>query len=199
MKENQENLKINPETGISSPEKKIDKSETSIEKIEKKIDNHETSVELSPKDIESNTEKARTEALENAKSGETKTDEKEKPEKKSTSQRRGTINKKQREKSYKQTINHIQNELPSTSRAFSKVIHNKVVEKTSDFIGDTVARPNAILAGAFVAFVLTLLTYTVAKTIGYALSGFETIAAFILGWVIGIVYDYFRVLFSGGK
>ena len=91
----------------------------------------------------------------------------------------------------------VQAELTPASRTFSKVIHNKAVEKTSDVVGSTLARPNAILAGAVVAFIATLGVYLIAKNVGYTLSGFETIAAFIVGWVIGIVFDYLRVLVTG--
>jgi len=195
MSENQENLKLNPERSINNPENRIEHQPNTVEN---KIDKKESSVELSHNDIESNTEKARIEALENAKSTEIKNvDEKEKIEKRSSSNKRGPINKKQREKSFKQTMNLVQNELPPNSRKFSKIIHNKTIEKTSDIVGSTVARPNAILAGAFTAFIFTLITYIVAKTIGYKLSGFETIAAFIIGWIIGLLYDYFRILFTG--
>ncbi|HRN90324.1 MAG TPA: hypothetical protein PK543_01410, partial [Candidatus Saccharibacteria bacterium] len=76
---------------------------------------------------------------------------------------------------------------------------NKTVEKVSDVVGSTVARPNAVLSGAVSAFILTLAVYIVAKTIGYRLSGFETIAAFIVGWTIGILYDYLRILITGKK
>ena len=92
---------------------------------------------------------------------------------------------------------HVQSELPPTQRAFSKLIHSPVVEKTSEFVGGTVARPNAILSGAVVAFFLVLAVYLVAKHYGYLLSGFETIGAFIVGWVIGVLYDYVRALATG--
>jgi hypothetical protein len=93
----------------------------------------------------------------------------------------------------------VQRELSPGSRAFSKVIHNPIVEKTSEVVGGTVARPNAVLAGAISAFILTLAVYVIARTIGYTLSGFETIAAFIIGWVIGIIYDYLRLIITGKK
>ena len=196
MSNNQENLRIDHEKSVNSPEKNIEQQPNIYEKPETKIDKPEATIELPPEAIESKTEKARIEALEIAKSNENKNNHEKKVEKQSSSHKRSSISKKQRENSYKQTMNHIQNVLPPNSRVFSKIIHNKVIEKTSDIVGNTIARPNAILAGAFVAFILTLLTYTVAKTIGYALSGFETIAAFIIGWIIGIIYDYFRVLFT---
>ena len=139
-----------------------------IDKKERLVETPETSVELSPRDIEARAEKARLEALETAVSVESKSVEKE--TNKSPTTRRGQINKKQREKSFKQTMVQVQKELPASNRVFSKVIHNNIVEKTSDVIGNTVARPNAVFAGAFVAFILTILTYTVAKTMGYPLS-----------------------------
>ena len=163
---------------------------------EKLVETPETTVELSPRDIEARAEKARLEALETAASIESKNIEKE--QKKSPTGR-GSINKRQKEKSFKQTMNQVQKELPPSKRVFSKIIHNNYNEKTSDIIGSTVARPNALFAGAFVAFILTILTYTVAKTMGYALSGFETIGAFIVGWMVGISYDYLKVLITGKK
>ena len=112
---------------------------------------------------------------------------------------RGRINKKQLDESYKKTINQIQKELTPSSRILSKIIHNKIVEKTSDLIGNTIARPNAILSGAFTAFILTLALYVMARTIGYPLSGSEAIISFIIGWVIGLVFDYSKVVITGKK
>lgn len=190
MVSNQEQLK-------NDQENNIEKQMPNVEQNEKLPKNPEASAELSPRDIEARAEKARIEALETAISVES--GDKEKAEKNPSPSRRGPIGKKQRDKSYTQTMHQVQSELPVSSRIFSKVIHNKFIETTSDVLGNTVMRPNAILAGAFMAFILTLLIYTVAKTIGYALSGFETIAAFIVGWLIGITYDYLRVLFTGKK
>ena len=85
------------------------------------------------------------------------------------------------------------------SRTFSRIIHNKTVEKVSDAAGNTIARPNAILSGAVLAFVLTLSVYLIAKNLGYPLSGFETIGAFAVGWVLGITYDFLKVMVTGRK
>lgn len=188
-----------PEQSPNNQESGIEIRQPSAEQIEKLNNKPESSVELSPRDIEANAEKARVEALETAVSVESGGKEKEKPDKNSTPIRRGSIGKKERDNSFLQTMDTVQQELPVSNRIFSKIIHNKVIEKTSDILGNTIARPNSVLAGAIVAFILTLLTYTVAKTIGYRLSGFETIGAFIIGWIIGVLYDYFRVLFTGKK
>lgn len=189
----------NPEQIQNNQENDVESLKSAGERLEKLISSVENTAELSPKSAETQTEKARVEALETAISVEAGGKEKKKAKAHSAPGRRGTINKKQRNESYVRTMKKVQNELPMGSRLFSKIIHNKVIEKTSDIIGSTIARPNAMLFGAFAAFVLTLLTYTVAKKIGYALSGFETITAFIIGWVLGIVYDYLQALITGKK
>ncbi len=107
------------------------------------------------------------------------------------------LSKKKLDDSYDKAMKQVQSEIPATSRTFSKFIHNKYIEKASNFISRTIARPNAILAGSVFAFILPLFVYVVAKNIGYDLSGFETIGAFILGWIVGIVYDYLKALFTG--
>jgi hypothetical protein len=101
--------------------------------------------------------------------------------------------------SYKKTMKETQDHMKPAQRSFSKVIHNPAVEKTSEVVGSTVARPNAILAGSVTAFLFTLGIYLFAKYYGYPLSGFETIAAFILGWAVGLLFDYLRVMVTGRK
>lgn len=110
-----------------------------------------------------------------------------------------SISKQRKDESYRRTLKRVQSELPITNKIFSKVIHNKVIEKTSEIAGNTIARPNSILFGAICAFLFSLITYYVAKRIGYQLSGSETIVAFLAGWLIGILYDYLRLLFTGKK
>jgi hypothetical protein len=113
--------------------------------------------------------------------------------------RHGVVSKKERNASYKHHMTQLQAELSPSQRAFSKFIHNPAIEKTSDAVGATIARPNAILAGAVVAFILVLGVYVVSKFYGYTLSGFETIGAFIVGWILGILYDFFKVMITGKK
>jgi hypothetical protein len=112
---------------------------------------------------------------------------------------RGSVGKAERDASFDTTMHEVQDQMSAPSRAFSKVIHNKVVEAVSATAASTIARPNALLAGAFCAFILTLVVYLVAKNLGYPLSGFETIGAFLLGWIIGIVYDFLRTMVTGRK
>lgn len=186
----------NPEELNTSPENTVEVQKAAGERLEKLKNEQERSVEK-PHDAEKSAEAARYGALESAVSVEAAGAEKKKGGEPSQPVQRGPISKKQKAVAYKRTMKQVQTELSPTSRSFSKLIHNKAVEKTSEVIGSTIARPNAVLAGAVFAFLITLGTYVVAKHYGYVLSGFESIGAFVIGWIIGIVYDYLRLLITG--
>ncbi len=107
------------------------------------------------------------------------------------------VTKQQKNQEYKKTLTEIRSQMSPSARAFSKVIHNPAIEKASDVVGNTIARPTAILTGSTIAFITVAAVYTTARYYGYVLSGFETIGAFILGWLLGVVIDYVRVLLRG--
>lgn len=109
------------------------------------------------------------------------------------------INRTTKKENFDRTMSEIRPQMKPASRAFSSVIHNPVVENVSAAVGSTVARPNAILSGAVFAFILTLAVYLIGHYFGYPLSGFESIGSFILGWVLGILYDFLRVMITGKK
>jgi len=191
-----------PEQQSQGPENNIEAPKVSAEQYEALGEKLKQGAELGGEKLESGekkAEKARAEALESAVSVEKGGAEKTRGPKEGpvVARRKGGISKKEKTASFKKHMAHVQSELPPTQRAFSKLIHSPVVEKTSEFVGGTVARPNAILSGAVVAFFLVLAVYLVAKHYGYLLSGFETIGAFIVGWVIGVLYDYVRALATG--
>jgi hypothetical protein len=113
--------------------------------------------------------------------------------------RRGAPSKKLLGESFKTQMNGVRTEMSTSSGLFSKLIHNRSVEKVSDAIGTTIARPNAMLSGSIAAFIGITVLYFTAHYYGYRLSGFETIAAFAIGWLFGILFDYFRVMIRGRK
>lgn len=114
--------------------------------------------------------------------------------------RQPTISSKaKRKEAYTATMNEMRSHLSPTGRSFSKVIHNPVVEAVSEVTGKTVARPNAILGGSMMAFFVVLAVFLVARHYGYPLSGSETILAFAVGWLLGIVFDYLRVMITGRR
>lgn len=178
------------------PERELNHAEleaTGETQRERLREQHESKVERAN---ETSVEAARAE-VENAVSHETQpesTIEKAHPER-----RRGMISRKEKDVSYAATMRDIEGHMTPASRAFSRLIHNKTVERLSDTLGGTVARPNAILAGAIAAFLFSLITLLIAKHYNYRLSGFEAIGAFAAGWLIGILYDFFRVMITGKR
>lgn len=188
-----------PESFNPTPERKTSNSEAleaaraeQHERIREQL--NEKAGERSPEKGENT---ARREALDAAHSLERESVPSERQN--SPAERRSGPNRAERDTSFKTTMSEVQSQMSAPSRTFSKVIHSKGVEKTSEAVGATIARPNALLSGAVFAFVLTLAVYLVAKNIGYPLSGFESIGAFLLGWAIGIAYDFIKVMITGRK
>lgn len=142
---------------------------------------------------------ATTEALEHAKAS-----EKERQITQETTVERSrhhdrSPGKKERDDAYSNIMDEVRENMSPSSKAFSKFIHAPLVENASETIGSTIARPNAILAGGISAFSISLLIYMVARYYGYPLSGTESIAAFAAGWILGIIFDYLRILITGKK
>jgi hypothetical protein len=180
----------------TSPEQEHHKAElekAGMERREALREQHERAGEQSHEKAN----EARQEALEQAHSVEKQ--EMPKHEQQPAAEHRGgrPIGKAERDASFDTTMQEVRTHMSPASQAFSKVIHNKAVEKVSDAASSTVARPNAILAGSVFAFILTLAVYLIAKNLGYTLSGFETIGAFIAGWALGIAYDFLKVMITG--
>lgn len=94
--------------------------------------------------------------------------------------------------SFDKTMQHTRTQMSAPARAFSKIIHAPAVEKVSDLLGSTVARPDAVLSGSVTALLLTLALYLTARYMGFELPGSVTVAAFVVGWLLGVVFDILR-------
>ncbi len=112
---------------------------------------------------------------------------------------RHIITREDREASFNQTMDEVRKHIPRSSRPFSAFIHNPTIERVSETLGKTIARPNAILAGGVTAFVVVLSLYFYAKYAGFTLRGSETIIAFAVGWILGILFDFFKSMFTGKR
>ena len=186
----------NQENNHQTEYEKIKVKDLTSEQLER-YQNLNTKQEKSEQYNSSVSENALDEALEIAKKSEDSLYDRKDHD--NSKQNKQIINKKTLDNSYIKTLTETQSELDSSSRVFSKIIHNKIIEKTSNLIGNTIARPNLILFGAIFSFVSTLFVYITAKKIGYVLSGFEPILSFIIGWIIGAIYDYFKLMITGKK
>lgn len=109
------------------------------------------------------------------------------------------ITKNDREASFAQTMKEVRKELPRSNRWFSDLIHHPRIERVSDSVGNTIARPSAILAGSLAAFLAVLGLYSYAKFAGFSLQGSEMLVAFFIGWIIGLLFDAIKNLFSKNR
>ena len=150
---------------------------------ERSKENNAEKLEQSRQDVERVAEKQQKTAVESA------------PERVDT--RPDVATRSERKQAYDAHMDQARSHMKPAGRTFSKVIHNRAVETASDITGKTVARPNAILAGSFTAFVMVLGVFLVARHYGYPLSGSESIIAFAAGWVLGVLFDYLRVMITG--
>ena len=94
-----------------------------------------------------------------------------------------------RKLAYAETMASVQRHLPTMSRAFSKVIHNPAVEKTSEVAGATVLRPSVTLGATFTALLVGGTTYWLAKHNGYAVSGSTILLSLLVGGLFGLIVE----------
>jgi hypothetical protein len=86
-------------------------------------------------------------------------------------------------------IKHVQEQFPKSVRQFSKIIHAPVVEKASEVVGKTVARPSGIFGGALCALIGVSIMNYFARRGGFRLSGGEFVAFLVLGWTAGLILE----------
>jgi cobalamin biosynthesis Mg chelatase CobN len=179
-----------PEQQFSSPETGIELREAAEKQSERLADNPER--ERHPDNSQERADNARHEAQEIISRDQGKEKNEGNPNHSSTKTMR-QVSGRERRDSYTQTMTHIQSQMSPFERGFSRLIHKPIVEKTSELVGSSIARPNSILFGSLAAFVLTSVVYFAARYYGYPLSGSETIFSFVVGWVIGMIFDYVKV------
>lgn len=184
-----EQLPYNGEhNGLEPSAEQLRDSNEQAERL-KELHEQQAEKEQSGRNHEKEQAAAEREAKEQAKSKESQ----QIVEKKAAPERRGAPTKQERSKAFDNTMTSIRKDMGAPQRAFSKVIHSRPVEVASEAVGSTVARPNIIVAAGASALLFTTIAYVIAHYYGYLLSGFESIATFALGWIVGALFEYFRV------
>jgi len=90
---------------------------------------------------------------------------------------------------YSRTLQSIRKDLSVPERAFSKVVHNKVVDSLSAGAEKTVARPSALLAGSVCAFIGSSVFLYIAKHYGYEYNFLLFVIFFASGFVLGLFVE----------
>jgi hypothetical protein len=90
---------------------------------------------------------------------------------------------------YRHTMNSLQRQLTPASRAFSRLIHNPVVDKTSEAVGQTIMRPSVSLGATLTPLIVGGFIYLLAKRYGFPLRGSELLLLIILGGFFGAITE----------
>jgi cation transport ATPase len=97
---------------------------------------------------------------------------------------------------YKKTMQRVQAHLPSKSRTFSKLLHNKTVERLSEVSAVTIARPNCVLIGATFSLIGSILLLFASKRYGFEYNYFVIVVLFAIGYLTGLVWDVIVLLLA---
>ncbi len=100
-----------------------------------------------------------------------------------------TINRELKDMAYRRTLTRTRRHLSAPSRAFSKVIHQPIVENVSEVASKTVARPSGILAGGIAAFLGSSLFLWIARHYGYEYNFLLFALLFVSGFFMGLLVE----------
>lgn len=98
--------------------------------------------------------------------------------------------KQEKTQSFNTTMHHVRKNMSTPERVMSRLIHKPVIEKTSELIGATVARPSGIIGATTAAAVGLLFLFGIAKYAGFQLSGSEMPLLLLLGLIAGLFIEW---------
>ncbi len=94
-----------------------------------------------------------------------------------------------KQQSAKQGLKSVQRQESASARALSKVIHQPVVQTTSEVAAKTVTRPSGLLGGGIAAFVGGSVYLYLAYHIGFVYRPTVFIALTLAGFIVGLVLE----------
>ena len=92
-------------------------------------------------------------------------------------------------KAFSATLSQARTHMTGTQKLASCIIHMRVLDYLAASLETTLLRPRSVFYGSIGAAISLVVTYYIAKHIGYTLSGSEIIIGFLAGWVIGLLQD----------
>jgi hypothetical protein len=106
-----------------------------------------------------------------------------------TSPQQTFVNSNLKKIAAKQQLKQIQQQLPRSDRALSKVVHQPLIRVVSDNAGKTITRPSGLLGGGVVAFLGTSLYVYFTKHIGLQYNYLLFALFFVGGFVLGLMLE----------
>lgn len=90
---------------------------------------------------------------------------------------------------FDKTMQRVQSQLSPVERQFSKVIHNKTIEKLSTAGSKTIARPSGILGGGLLALLGSSFVLYYAQHLGFTYNYSLLVLLYAVGFAIGIAAE----------
>lgn len=178
-----EKLTHNPEQESSDKrekvELKVEKTQDTSEKLEKSQENRQER----EKSVEKTREKLEKSLDKEAEKG------REKQPKPTEAREPQTITRAARDAAFNKTMKSVRTQLSPVQRSFSKFIHAKPVEVTSELLEETIFRPSFLWGGVIGGIILGASLYLFARAQGFRLSGSEFIVGMFIGGVIGVLVE----------
>jgi len=90
---------------------------------------------------------------------------------------------------YKKSLKKIRGHLNAPERVFSRVVHQPVIEKTSNGLAKTVARPSAFLGGSLGALLGSSLLVYLSRHYGFKYNYAFIFVTFAAGFAVGLLLE----------
>lgn len=99
------------------------------------------------------------------------------------------VQKELKEDTWNRTMTRVRKKLPASSRAFSKVVHQPVVDAVSRASEKTVARPSGLLMGGIFAFLGSSFFLWMARHYGFEYNYLLFFMFFVGGFLVGLIVE----------
>lgn len=103
------------------------------------------------------------------------------------SQHPAMIGRHLKDMAFSRALTRARKKLPLPSRVFSRFVHLAPIDKASEVLGKTIARPSGMLGGAIVAFIGTSALLWITRHYGYEYNYLLVIMLFAAGMAIGLL------------
>lgn len=105
------------------------------------------------------------------------------------------VGRELKQQTLQRTLRRIRKQLSAPDRAFSKVIHQPVVDSISQITGKTIARPSGLLGGSICAFIGSSAFLWMAKYYGFNYNYLMFALLFVAGFAVGMILELLILAF----
>ncbi|MCC7543214.1 hypothetical protein IT415_00695 [bacterium] len=167
----------------SKRQQAIDKAREQLKATEKQAEkSQETKAEVQAVKSEKKVEKAET-----VEKPEPKTEKQ--AEKSQETKAAQSTGRRARKQAYDHTMEQVRSQLTPSQQVFSRFVHSRPIEYTSELLEETFYRPSFLLGGTLGALIFGGALYISARVFGFELSGSEFTLGIIGGGLAGFVCE----------